>query len=592
MLTINKPISFISSCLSALAAVFMMTSCINENLPCPDSNDDDDSQGVTIEFSMVTRNAMSSRSLITPPDGTREVGYAAENYLDLDNLTFLLFDDQKKMLRTFKPDVVVTEDEAGPYVKYKVTTFLHDNYFLKATTNNITFTIVVLGNYAGLSPEHFNFYIGQNLSDIFNQNKVATFSAPVSNNWGSSWIPSIFGDATTGQQRGHIPMAGMQTFTVPLANLRASSPDNPFDLSQGGISVNKWIYMLRAFAKIEIIDKIAFTTGTQAQSSSYVQKAELVGHTTRGSILPTYAQWTTSGTETQYVTTPSIPESAEYVGITPVAGSLTVSDESMLLNFFYDEDATANQEDNCKVFSCYLTEYNPDDARIKSIPNMWMRLTVNTPLGGGTEDSKFYRLEVAPYTNSAPGAVMPILRNNIYRYAITGISASADLRLIVDDWDLDETTWNYNDNPGIAEGGYMKWYDVNNQEIFANRQTARLVVTHDQPVSGSFTFSEPLDATWRVAFANMGETENDAFKFIVGKDEDGNDILADEASGKIDGKSAVIKIIAPKAAAGFDRIARLIFTVETLDGRVLSADVAGDYYGNNQYFTIVQSAAL
>lgn len=590
MLTIRRYISHFATCL-ALAVAF--TACVNENLQCPVEHEDD-SQGITIEFAMVTRNAMSSRSLITPLDGTREVGYAAENYLDLDNLTFLLFDDQKKMLRTFKPDVIVTDDEAGPYVKYKVTTFLHDNYFLKATTNSITFTIVVLGNYAGLSPEHFSFYIGQNLSDIFNQNKVATFSAPVSNN-GKSWIPSIFGDAVTGQQRGHIPMAGMQTFTVSLANLRASSPDNPFDLSQGGTSVNKWINMLRALAKIEIIDKIAFTAGTPAASSSYVEKVELVGHTTRGSILPTYDQWTTSGTETQYVTTPSIPQSAEYVGITPEAGSLTVSHESMLLNFFNDKDATDNQEDGCKVFSCYLTEYNPADARVQSIPNMWMRLTVNSPNGSETPNSKLYRLEVAPYTNSAPGAVMPILRNNIYRYAITGISATADLRLIVDDWDLDETTWNYNQNPGIAEGGYMKWYDVSNQEIFANPQTARLVVTHDQPVSGRFTFSEPLDATWRVAFANMGQTENDAFKFIVGKDEDGNDILADEASGKIDGKPAEIKIIAPKAAAtGFDRMARLIFTVETPapDGRVLSADVAGDYYGNNQYFTIVQSAAL
>lgn len=575
----------------------MLTGCINDDSLCPDDPDIDPGEGITIEFTMLTRNAassLSSRALVAL-EGNTEVGFAAENYLDLDNLTFLLFDKDQKMLRTFKPEVTnIPDPTTGEYVKYSVRAFLHDNYFLKATTDNIKFTIVVLGNYANLSPERFNYHIGEDLETIFASDKVGTFAAPTSNNSGSSWIPSIFPGTDNGQQAGHIPMAGMQTFTVKVADLRASTPDNPYQLSVEGTNDNL-INILRALAKIEIVDKIGFTEGVYASSRSKIDKVEMVGHSLHGSILPTFDQWNKYGfLETQYVTKASAPVAFGYVGTTPTDGNkgVIIADNSYgpVLNFFKDSDATT-REQGANVFSCYLTEYDP--TQLGTTPPMWMRLSVKSADDATSTDTepKYFRLEAAPYSNNTPGAVMPLLRNEIYRYVITGINADASLKLIVEDWIPEVTNWEYTDNPAMADNGYMKWWR-NDVEIFADRSTARLVISRDEPVLGTFTFGEPKNSRWVARFAN--ETEAGAFKFIVGTNADGSYILSDEASGEINGEQASIRIVAtePPRTDGVNRTARLIFNVETPapDSRVLTADVVGDYYGQNQYFTIVQNA--
>lgn len=578
-------INLLSACLTLLTAL-MLSSCINDDEMCPsDGSDPSDGPGVTLEFTMLTRNAASSRgsrALMDTDISNKEIGFAAENYLDLDNLTFLLFDNQKKLLRTFKPDV--TPESAGSYIKYRVKAFLHDNYFLKATTDNITFTIVVLGNYAGLDPQRFNYYIGEDLATIFDENKVGTFAAPEKDKWGLTWIPTI-------TEKYLIPMAGMQTFTVSMARLRASSPDNPCELSDEGTG-GQWINMLRALAKIEVIDKIGFTegigdaNGTYAATRSSIEKVEMVGHTLRGSILPSFNQWNRAGfLETQYVTKPSAPASLGYVGITPNEDNVHISDNSSVLNFFMDTEAVA-REKGANVFSCYLTEYDPDEAHRYNVPSMWMRLTVQSPATPMVV-SRFFRLEAAPYENNLPGGLMPLLRNNIYRYVIIGISAEADLKLQVEDWTSSVTNWEYSDNPAIAEGGYMKWYK-DGTEIFADRTTARLVIARDEPVVGRFTLDEPKNCKWTARFAN--ESEIGAFKFIIGENEDGTHVYSDEASGIIDGRQAGIQIVAvnpPSTVA--NRTARLIITVDAPGNRTLTADIVGDDYGQNQYFTIVQN---
>lgn len=398
-----------------IAAVLLIFSgCINDNELCaPAESPEDGGEGITMEFTMLTRNAESSagsRTLL-PPSGNTEVGFGAENYLDLENLTFLLFDDRQKMLRTFKPDVEVIDDDTAPYVKYSVRTFLHDKYFLYATGETIEFTIVVLGNYAGHSPDRFNYYIGQDLTEIFDQSAVGTFAIPKVNNDVNTWIPTVA--PVAGQATGHIPMAGMQTFTVSTSDLRASTPDRPYQLSGGELP--KYINMLRALAKIEIVDKIG--EGLPADTHFLIKKVELMGHASRGSILPSFKHWRES-LETQYVTEPSVPQSSEYRGVVPVSGlNTTAADTEAIIEFFPDTDATAAREDGCNVFSCYLTEYDPAFRGV--VPGMWMRLSMTSP---DTGETGYYRIEVASYDNGRPGELIPILRNNIYRYVITDIN--------------------------------------------------------------------------------------------------------------------------------------------------------------------------
>ncbi len=391
--------------------MLFISACDSDSLRPGEDDVDNPADGVTIEFTMLTRNAETghtSRTLI-PPTGTPQIGYRAENFLDLDNITFLLFDSEQKLLRKLTAEVSVVNDGSGPYVKYSVRTFIHDNYFLKATSEYITFTFLAIGNQAGLSPENFHYHIGQSLEDIFNQAKVATFAFPVSNNSQGTWIPTIA--PVEGLQAAHIPMSGMQTFTVKVASLRSSSPDRPYQLSSG--TSPKYLNMLRAVAKIEIIDKIF--PGIAEDADFTIEKAELVGHTTRGSMLPDFSQWQTD-LETQYVTAPSVPASAQYIGAEPTSGfNLPDSDIDAVQTFFIDTEATALRNDGCKVLSCYLTEYDPESRGI--VPPMWIRLTLKS-LSTGKISTR--RLEVASYTGGIAGEPLQILRNNIYRYQITG----------------------------------------------------------------------------------------------------------------------------------------------------------------------------
>ncbi|MDE6577366.1 MAG: hypothetical protein K2K58_04255 [Muribaculaceae bacterium] len=409
MHSIESNIRKLRFCL-VIALVILLAGCASDD-ELSQSGKLPDNEGITLEFTMLTRNAESAgltRSDITSTRST-EVGHSAENYLNLDNLTFLLFDDGRKMLRSFIPEISVADETTGPYVKYRVRTFLHDKYFLRATSEHITFSIVVLGNYSGHSPEDFNFHIGQSLEELFDQTKVGTFAMPVPNNSLNTWIPTIA--PLAGQGAGHIPMAGLQTFTVAVADLRNSTPDNPYQLSGG--SSPKYINMLRALAKIEIVDKI--TSANSDDDYFSVDKIELVGHTTRGSILPSFSQWAT-GPETQYVISPSIPSSAVYKGADPIAGlNVSTSDDTAVTNFFEDTDATNARGDGGRVFSCYLTEYDP--TLIGTDPGIWIRLTMKSQKSGRY---LIVRLEAAPYKDGKPGEAMPILRNNIYRYIITG----------------------------------------------------------------------------------------------------------------------------------------------------------------------------
>lgn len=574
-----KGISFL-----LMALVLPLVGCINDDSLCDKDEEIKPGEGITIEFSLTTSRPVkgSTRALIDP-SGTLQDGSLAENYLDLNNLTFLLFDDkpEPELLQIISP--YVEADNTTPYIKYKVTAFISDQYFLHATTSQLTFSIVVLGNYQSLTPRRFGFAKGMKLADLFDKTKVGTFAMPVSNNWGNSWIPSIL-PGGNGQQRGYIPMAGMQTFTVAVSDLRASTPESPLVISTD--ANGKDINMLRALAKIEVIDKIGFINNSQPDknSRSWIEKVELIGHSTRGSIFPTLAQWNRSGNpyETQYVRTVSIPSDNTCLGEQPTNG-LTTDNDNATVNFFEDKDAVElRPNDDCQVFSCYLTEYNPND-RGTAYP-MWIRLTVHGP-GTAQSSSTLYRLEPAPYIDNTPGDLLSILRNNIYRYEIMGIGSTVDLNLIVDDWSSHETIWNYSDNPGMTDDGYLTWNL--SPDITVNTTNAEVVIGNNVTLTGSFAFAEPKGGTWIATFAPEGETEKEAFMFI---DESGNKVPF--VSGDIDGETDIIKIVANFSPTSFDRKARLIFTVKTFDERIISADVLDDAKYGKDYFTIIQNASL
>lgn len=413
MLRVHKRKLFMSMCIAAISAM-LLPACIKDDSPIDDTPEKLNS--VTVEFSIVTRSAQRTTRAVNIPDQT-QVGTLAENYLDLDNLTFLFFDNARNLLQQAHPEVEAID--GTNYVKYSVKAELTHPYFTEASARTLTFQVLVLGNYSLLEPQDFVFTPGTKLDALFESDAVATFAMPIRNNWLNTWIPSINAGGDNGQQKGQIPMSGLQTYTINVTDLLASTPDAPLNLTSPDGS--KDINMLRALAKIEIIDKVNLNEDGTASENYALEKAELMGYMSRGSIVPSLSQWQSNGTyETQYCKAPSVSVNSTFMSAGYVNQGLNVANEDHVLNFFNDVEAQNARADKCQVFSCYLTDYKTVASAQYPI---WIRLT-----GQQTEtESVLYRLELAPYTDGRPGAIMDIVRNNIYRYEITSISRDIEV---------------------------------------------------------------------------------------------------------------------------------------------------------------------
>lgn len=432
--------------LTGSAALFGLICCLAGG--CVTDRDDcplpDDTPKVTMEFTVTTRGAIAGSRVtdVEAPDG--QPGTVAENYLDLRHISFLLFDDKQQLIVPLYPKV--TPETGTNYKKYSVSCDLPYYTFDYAKDNagtptekpsdNVTFTVVVLGNYFDNDPKRLNFTTGVKLDYMLNLNSSPTFGFPLTFATGQSkdrgWWP-IKGDK--GQ---YIPMSGLRRFTVARTALLSSTPANPLRLSDDGNEIN----MLRAVAKIEVIDcinKVDRTgptpgTDTDQETKKVVTAVTLNGFMSRGSIIPTADNFFRTGTatdptisETDYVKTTSIPSDAIYNDPLPyktVDGG-TAQRANAKINFFYDETATNLREDKCPVYSAYVPEYAP-----VSTSNLasWLGVTISDKTSGeaGTGDvitgGNLYEVKLAPYNeNNQPVGQLTVLRNNIYRYELQSV---------------------------------------------------------------------------------------------------------------------------------------------------------------------------
>lgn len=586
MQTKIKHITLISAFLTLMSA-FCLSSCINDNEVCP-PDVEESSSDVYIKFTMVTRNAKEGKTRALNPVSPTEVGFAAENYLDLDNLTFLLFDESGVLRSSFNPDI--TGDPSSDYVKYEVSTKLSEDFFYySATGGDITFSIGILGNYSLLDGrKNFNFINGRTMGELFEPSNVPAFNIPSRNNDRNSWIPSINGGNYTDANgiqialsKAHIPMAGLQTFTVTEAALRSSTQQSPLQLSPEG--KDKEINMLRALAKIEIVDVIP------ADQNCRISKVELIGHIDSGSMLPTLDQWQTNGTETQYATIPSLPQ-----------GTRLITGEASARSFFADTYETEtllsrNEEGmrtNSKVYSCYLTEVDVNKHVLTGNP-IWMRVTLANFENGETYYND-YRVNLAPYSDNLSVGPMNVVRNNIYRYKISASDNDMNIKLEVLPWVTETVNWDYQNTPGYEQE--LQWQNTG----YSNIDKDNTEITYsDGELVGTFKFSQPLGATWHAMLVQANEnTLNNAFVFV-----DGDEVLDTHTSGTIGvptldengdpvypTQTIRIKANYPPNEV-YSQEMRLLFTIRTQDGRTMSVNLMPQG-SKNKYWTIVQPPKL
>ncbi len=423
-----------------MAGCVALAGCVEDESMCP--SQPEDKPGVHLRFDIVTRATGTgyrgqSRELVVPPNTQK--GSIDENFLDIPNLAFVLFDADQRLLMPFFP--AVSPEEGSDYVKYSVNAFITDPYFTEAAPDSeLTFYIMVLANYSGHNTDRVNFTRGIKLSEMFGPDGSPSFATPKGSPW---WHPHRDDLTQAGYWPGtpqYMPMAGLQRFKVSVAALNATTEESRLQLPDD-------INMLRAMAKIEVVDRInAVGTGTNTvippkAERAYIEKVEMEGYNSRGALLPTFAQWSINGSiETQYVKSPTIPTSAEYRPSFEF-GNQVDGYQDAILYFGEDEDATAAREDKCQVFSVYIPEYAvPTDGSTKA----WMQVTITDPNNVdqfGAVFSVLYELRLASFENGKPVAEIPVLRNTIYRYEIESISSN----LIKVNWTvcpMDEATVN------------------------------------------------------------------------------------------------------------------------------------------------------
>lgn len=406
--------------LAALLASLTLTGCVYDDGVCPDVPEPGQREpDVCISFKVVTNRDMRTRA--ADLDGDQQ-GSAPEDYIDVRNMQFLLFDSDQKFLRFLNP--TVTEGQNG---EYTVTDSFEDPYFETSAGSDIMFYIMSLANGYSMGGVWAGATRGvTSVSDLCgaSQNTVLTAKPDPS-------MLMIANQDSEVVQR--FPMAGLQHFTVAVTDLKASTKDAPVDLSAG--TSGRTLHMLRALAKIEIIDKANYTGGyteTVANEAVRIDKVELDGFFSRGSQLPAYSQWMRGDVtlpETQQVIAPSIPRTCSYMNPPAFNESndlIGAVPGNVVIEFVRDDYAQSLRADKAPVFSGYVYEYADPSDGITITQPPYIRVTTR---GDGSDGSSLVLpFRLGEYENGVyKEKCAQLLRNHIYRYEVTRVNTSGQL---------------------------------------------------------------------------------------------------------------------------------------------------------------------
>lgn len=423
--------------MTALTVSFLQ-SCINDKMECP-SEVEENEDGFHLRFTIMTKT--DGRTRAADIDGDQE-GAGYENFLDVNDIKYLIFDKNQKYITdiTAKTKTVAAN---GNYTVYNVEATVNDPYFYNNITGNVDFYLLALANHKKWNITFPTLNRGDDLEKLFTDGLVMK----------AIHQPSELqaGDISD----VHFPMSGLQYFSVPGSMLLTSGKEAPFDIS---LATGKDLNMLRALVKIEIIDKIniaddgVFNDATDNQGENgylRIDKVEINGFMTEGSLLPAFAQWNKNAVlETQQVDAPTIPSSALYK-------SPPILDEDnkfgpfegfsgYIIDFVEDDYARSLRKDKCPVFSGYVYEYLKTADQMQKVPatqQPYFRVTTRGYTDENVAPSLVLPVRMAKYTNGTAASAdnfPQLLRNHIYRFEISGIGSGLTVNWTVCGMDTPE----------------------------------------------------------------------------------------------------------------------------------------------------------
>lgn len=440
-------IGVLTAMLAAAASLVVSCALVTEKdfEPAPSAPVEEDDDSFQIRFRICTRTVGNTRN---PDIDGQEEGSAAENVINLEDIRYYIFDKDGNFLLDLTPDIdesrssVISED----YSLYEVVAKIHESstdYFKKNKAGTVDFYLMALANYSSNSGYADIGYL--NNSDNINSLEDM-FKSPVTPVINSLPDTERLLSAAVVDRPAYFPMAGLQRFALSGSWFETQAGDIPIDLTY---LTGKNLNMLRAVAKLEIIDKINIKTGAtfdpvKDAGNPRIQGASIDGVMKTARLLPSINQWRRNSVfETQQVENPSITAAADYLS-PPALGpdgsvSASVPDYRYGLNFVYDAVETMKRADRCPVYSCYVWEYS-GMADIPEARLPYLSVTVSNPddvdadaalQGVAIPETATYHVRLM--SDMTPAAVNPepmqsILRNHIYRYEISGAGTKISIK--------------------------------------------------------------------------------------------------------------------------------------------------------------------
>lgn len=375
--------------LSSLSAL-MLSSCVYdaEDGPTPGQTDD---YGICL--SIITANDQPSRAATV----FDEIGARNENRIDIagGDYRILLFAGGDNNARLIAAPEFKIEIKNDLYAEYLVWTVLPKDFF---TSNGIDpdslqdYQLMVLANWESRNAYYPGLAVGRTtVADIKNRNGFMQGHNP------EGWAP--FENGNKG-----IPMYGLLKFNKRKSDLAINiGADGRFVPNAGTL------YMLRAMAKIEVIDRTAEAIDNpDGALNPWVESIRISYYNRNGYAIP-----------------------GNFINGQQVT-SITTPEWENLGQLWHDNDGIYSLNKKDKLFYAYVTEQTRN--------NLWIIINVKKRNKDTYQvEDKRFRIELNKMLEQ-PGNQQFFFRNHIYRIYVTlDIDANIRLKYTVCPWDVKNT---------------------------------------------------------------------------------------------------------------------------------------------------------
>lgn len=536
--------------LAAAISPVLLSGCINEEGTCPDGISG--GSGTWLSMRVVNADSRQGRTRADADGHPDEAATDPENYIDGSDMTIMLLDNRKMVRHIFAPEEITLSPAGSGNDAYDLKFKLNSDYFSYAgSMSSVDFSLMVVANRTGLGGETSVFGTDMlSLKPWMIAERYPSFTMPAQTS--AAWMPN--------RDTNRIPMSGVMTATGVDLSV-TNTADKPLNVGT--------VTLQRNLCKVRILDDLNGLDG----GSEYdrITSVKLVGANGKGAFIPLLPETDPWYTNTAVVESP-----------TAEASWWNAGSEVTMLNA--PQTSVVNSKDGNytwqNAYYCYVPE--------AALTGSGAKLVITANYDNDPDRTREWNLsldQTGTGENAGYTGTPSFVRNHIYEYLVQAVSgAKLTLTLNVLDWQAETVTWDYSDNPGVADGGWLTWTELNGARL-PEGTIGRLVFDNDQTkvVTGQFQFSQPLGGTWTASFAPQGDTETDAFCFV---NTDGS--LSNTFSGTItEGEMSQIRI-RPRYAPSQQRSALLVFTVQTPDGRILSGDLVED--DDVKHFTVVQNS--